>query len=180
MKKLLFVVANIGFQDDEFGVPYRILSEQGFQCEIASGKGGVCEGVFGREKINDSLSFDKVRVWDYEILVFVGGGGAYEEYFQNQNYLNLALQAKAIAAICIAPSILSDTGLFVNLEITGWDDGVGTQIAYLRNNGAIFVDQEVVQSENIITANGPMAAPAFGWKIVDYLSESSSSEKKSI
>lgn len=180
MKKVLFVVANIGFQDDEFGVPYRILSEQGFQCKIASGKGGVCEGVFGKEKISDSLSFDEVSVWDYEILIFVGGGGAYAEYFQNQQYLNLALQAKAIAAICIAPTILSDTGLFIDKEVTGWDDGIGTQIAYLRKNGAIFVDQEVIQSKNIITANGPTAAPAFGWKIVDYLSESSSSEKKSI
>ena len=144
MKKVLFIVANVGFQDEEFGIPYEILTAQGFQCDIASGKGGVCRGVFFKT-IEKSLTFDEVQTSDYDLLVFVGGGGAYEEYYQHPEYLALACDAKAIAAICIAPTILSDIGIYVGKRVTGRDDGAETQIEHLKQNGAIFVDEEVVQ-----------------------------------
>ena len=38
-------------------------------------------------------------------------------------YLDLARQAKAIAAICIAPTLLSDSDLLQGKHVTGWDDG---------------------------------------------------------
>ena len=53
----------------------------------------------------------------------MGGGGAYEEYFQNAKYLQLAREAKAVAAICIAPTLLSDAGIYQGKEVTGRDDG---------------------------------------------------------
>lgn len=168
MKKILFVVANIWFQDEEFSIPYTIFTDQGHHCDIASGKGGCCRGVFWK-RIEKSLSFDDVQASEYDIVVFIGGGGAYEEYYQNPLYLQLARDAKAIAAICIAPTLLSDTGLFEWKEVTGRDDGLWTQIQYLQHNGAIFKDEAVVQDWNLITANGPEAAPKFAWMIVDYL-----------
>lgn len=168
MAKILFIVANIGFQDEEFWSPYEILSDQGHYCDVASWEGGYCRGVFWK-RIEKSLSFDEVQASEYDIVVFVGGGGAYEEYYQNPTYFQLARDAKAIAAICIAPTLLSDTGLFEWKEVTGRDDGFWTQIKYLQNNGALFKDEEVVQDWNLITANGPDAAPKFAWTIADYL-----------
>lgn len=168
MAKILFIVANIGFQDEEFWIPYTILSQQGYSCEIASWKGGKCRWVFGKT-IEKSLTFEEVQVSDYDILIFVGWGGAYEEYFQNERYLNLAHQAKAVAAICIAPTLLSDADIYQGKQVTGRDDGMGTQIRYLEANAAEFVDQEVVIDWNLITANGPDAATKFARTIVDYL-----------
>lgn len=170
MKKVLFIVANIGFQDDEFGIPFSILSEQGHQCEVASGLGGKCRGVF-MKSIEKSLKISEVKPEDYDILVFVGGGGAYEQYYQDFDYLALAKNAQAVAAICIAPTLLSDAGIYQGKQVCGRDDGFGTQIAYLQKNGATFVDQDVVRDGNLITANGPAAAPKFAWAIVDYLKE---------
>ena len=168
MAKLLFIIANAGFQDEEFWIPYTVLSEQGHHCEIASWKGGKCRGFFGKT-IEKSLAFEEVQASKYAMLIFVGWGGAYEEYFQNEQYLNLAREAKAIAAICIAPSLLSDSGLLKGKQATGWDDGFWTQIKYLEQNGAIFKDKEVVQDWNLITANGPAAATKFARTIADYL-----------
>lgn len=171
MAKVLFIVANIGFQDEEFWIPYNILSEQGHHCDVASWEGWKCRGAFWKT-IEKSLTFEEVQVWDYDILIFVGWGWAYEEYFQNESYLSLSRQAKAVAAICIAPTLLSDSGILNGKQVTGRDDWFWTQIQYLQNHGAIFRDQEVVQDWNLITANGPDAATKFAWTIVDYLEKS--------
>lgn len=168
MAKLLFIIANAGFQDEEFWIPYTVLSEQGHHCEFASWKGGKCRGAFWTT-IEKSLTFEEVQAYEYAMLIFVGWSGAYKEYFQNEKYLNLARKAKAIAAICIAPTLLSDSGLLKGKQATGWDDGFWTQIKYLQQNGAIFKDEEVVQDWNLITANGPAAATKFARTIADYL-----------
>ena len=35
MKKVLFIVANVGFQDHEFSVPYEAVKNAGYEVEIA-------------------------------------------------------------------------------------------------------------------------------------------------
>lgn len=170
MAKLLFIVANLGFQDEEFSIPFDILTAQGHQCEVASWKWGKCRGVFFKT-IEKSLTLDEVQTSEYDMLVFIGWGGAYKEYFQHPRYLQLAREARAVAAICIAPTLLSDAGIYQDKQATGRDDGFGAQIRYLEANGAQFIDQEVVKDWELITANGPDAAPKFAWAIVDYLSK---------
>jgi len=49
-----------------------------------------------------------------------------------------------------------------------------TQITYLKNHGAIYKDQSVVQNWNLITANGPQAALQFARMIADYLQQKKS------
>lgn len=46
MKKIRFIVANLGFQDEEFSIPFKILKGQGYECYIASGEGGSCKVFF--------------------------------------------------------------------------------------------------------------------------------------
>ena len=126
------------------------------------------------KSIDETKAFSEVNAEEYDMLVFVGGGGAYDQYYKNSDYLELAKKTKSIAAICIAPTLLSDSGLFVGKQVTGRDDGFWTQITYLKNQGAIYKDQPVVQDWNLITANGPQAAPQFAWMIADYLQEKKS------
>lgn len=170
MKNILFIVANNWYQDYEFWVSYLILSDKWHHCEIASWNWWVCKWVFWRQ-IDDSMKLDDVNVDNYDLLIFVWGGGAYEQYYKNEKYLELAKQAKNVAAICIAPSILSDSWIYQWKRVTWWDDWKGTQISYLENNGAIFVSQEVVRDWNYITGNWPEAATKFAWEIVDFLNE---------
>jgi putative intracellular protease/amidase len=85
-------------------------------------------------QLSDSLSFDEVDAEKYDAFVFVGGGGAYQEYYNNPDYLELAKRAKLLAAICIAPSLLASGGLLKGKEVTGRDDGRGTEITFLQEN----------------------------------------------
>ena len=75
------------------------------------------------KSIDETKAFSEVSAEDYDIVVFVGGGGAYDQYYKNSDYLELAKKAKSIAAICIAPTLLSDSGLFIGKQVTGRDDG---------------------------------------------------------
>lgn len=169
-KKVLFIVANIGFQDYEFTIPYQAVKNAGYEVEIASWWGGKCRWAF-MKTIEDSKKIAEVQGQKYDLLVFVGGGGAYEQYYLDSDYLALAKTWKAIAAICIAPTLLSDAGIYQGKQATGRDDGLGTQIFYLQKNWATFVDQPVVRDWNLITANGPEAAEEFASVILEYLGE---------
>ena len=171
MKHILMIIANKGFQDLEFWNPYHLFLDKWYHIDIASGKGGECFWVFWTH-IEHSLSFEEVEVKKYDALVFVWGGGTYEEYNNDPQYLALAKQAENIlAAICIAPSILSKSWLFKGKEITGRDDGEGTEISIMKQNGAIFIPQDVVRDNNIITACWPEASVAFGHTIIEALEE---------
>ena len=75
------------------------------------------------KSIDETKAFSELNAEEYDMLVFVGGGGAYDQYYKNFDYLELAKKAKSIAAICIAPTLLSDSGLFVGKQVTGRDDG---------------------------------------------------------
>jgi putative intracellular protease/amidase len=99
----------------------------------------------------------------------VGGGGAYDEYLNNERYVELGRQSKLLCAICIAPTLLIPSERLKGKEVTGRDDGKGTEIRLLEANGAKFIGGDVVCDEDVITANGPQASLAFGWKIVEAL-----------
>lgn len=168
MAKLLFIVANNGFQDKEFWIPYKILSAQGHECTIASWKGWTAIGVFW-EQIENTEKLENINALGYDLLIFVGGWWAFDQYYKNETYLNLAKTAKAVAAICIAPAILSDSWIYNGKEVTGRDDWEKTQINYIEKSWAIFKDEEVVQDWKFITANWPEAATKFARKLVDFL-----------
>ena len=170
MTKIAMVIANNWFQDLEFGNPFQCFQDAGFETEIFSGKGGMCRGVFGKE-IKETKNLKELHGADFDGVVFVGGGGAYEQYAGDEEYFRCAREAKILWAICIAPSLIAESWLFKGKKITGRDDGQGTEIEIMQKNGAIFIDEEVVQDGEIITANGPQASLLLGKKIVEQFLE---------
>lgn len=168
MAKVLFIVANNWYQDTEFWTTYKTLTAQWHNCEIASWKWWWCGWVFWTE-IEDSKKIEDVNALDYDLLVFIWWGWAERQYHDNEKYLELAKSWKAVAAICIAPTILSYSWLFNWKEVTGRDNWEKTQIKQIEMNWWIFKYEEVVQDWKIITANWLEAATKFARKIVDFL-----------
>ena len=77
---------------------------------------------------------------------------------------------RLLAAICIAPAILAKAGVLNQKEATVWSSVLDkSAVKILKENGAIYKDQPVVQDGKIITANGPDAAKEFGQKSVETL-----------
>jgi len=175
MAKILFIVAQNKFRDEEFFHPRDILKSH--EIEVASLTTKTATGVLGGE-IKPDLDIEEAlkRVKDdaYDAVIFVGGQGAIE-YFTHPAALDIARTAaesdavKVLGAICIAPLILAHAGVLDGKKVTCWDDDKGTKKKIIESKGAAFVAKNVVADGKIVTANGPQSAKKFGEKIFDML-----------
>jgi protease I len=168
--KALMIVAQKGYQPNEYGIPKKILENAGIEVVTASKQVGTCQST-GETTTEATISIDDINVSDYDAIIFVGGPGAVD--YQNDVNAHLTCQEainrkKILAAICIAPTILANADVLEGKKATVWNED-GKQAEVLTKNKAEFVDEEVVVDGKVITANGPEAAEMFGKKIIEML-----------
>lgn len=171
-KKILMVVAFKNFKDEEYFVTKEVLEKADYLIETTSSQEGIALGTEGGEAIITILP-EEIDPQNYTAIVFVGGLGM-EKELDNQEFQKLAQEFvktdKIVAAICIAPALLAKTGVLTNKTATVWSSILDkSAVQILKNNGAIYEDQSVVQDGKIITANGPDAAQEFGETIINLL-----------
>jgi protease I len=115
--------------------------------------------------VASEAALDKVRVEDFDAVVFIGGPGA-AEYFTDPAVLNIARGAaaggKVIAAIDNAPAILANAGVLSGVRATGFL----TQREVMRKGGAQYTGAPVERDGLVITAAGPLAVIPFAQTIV--------------
>jgi len=178
MAKVLFILAKNGFRDEEFLIPAEILKNNKHQIFVASNnkKGEKAVGADGTEVTID-FSLEEVNVKDYDMIVFIGGPGALENLNNSLSY-EIARKSvenkKHLAAICISPVILAESGVLKNKKATVWSSPYYKQsIEILTKNGAQYLEKSVVIEDDgyLITANGPKAAEEFGKALLKALEE---------
>jgi len=173
-KKILMIIAPHNFRDEEYFEPKRVLEESKIKVDTASKDVDVAMGTLGGE-VDIDIDINNVNVEDYDGFVFVGGAGAYD-YIEDEDVLDLVREiaedeSKVLAAICIAPMILYAAGVLVGKQIVVWNED-NKQSGVLINSGVDYVDNyDVIDDENIVTANGPEAATEFGEAIINKLEE---------
>ncbi|MEK7593487.1 MAG: DJ-1/PfpI family protein [Patescibacteria group bacterium] len=175
MAKVLFIIAKQGFRDKEYFIPKKILENAKHKIKTASNceAGEIAVGA-DNSKVKIDLNIKNVKVDDFRAIIFIGGPGALENLDNEQSYQianKTVAQNKLLAAICVAPTILAKAGILKGKKAAVWSSlSDKSGIKTLKNNGAEFIDKNVVQDGNIITAHGPKAAQEFGEKIANYLS----------
>ncbi|RKY39954.1 MAG: DJ-1 family protein [Candidatus Omnitrophota bacterium] len=166
-KKVLMVIAQKDFRDEEYKYPREILEEGGIKVVVASSKLGTAYGSYGLTA-NVDLLLDEVNPQEYEAIIFVGGMGS-SEYFDNPKAHFLAQElfkkGKLVCAICIAPNTLAQAGILKGKKATAYPSVKEEMV----KQGAIFTGKDVEVDGNIITANGPHAAKDFGKIILEKL-----------
>ena len=168
-KNVLMVVAPKDFEDVEFYAPKTLLEVNGANVTVASTV-STALGLNGTT-YNTDIMISNAKATDYDAIVIVGGTGVISSLWDDKDLRNLIKEAdkekKTIAAICAAPPILARAGLLKNKKATmfPWSDG----IKELTQNGANYVDEEVVVSGNIVTGRNPDASVAFGLKLCEEL-----------
>lgn len=167
MAKILMIIANNWFQDYEFGVPFDIFHNAWIDITVWAGKKWECVWVFWSKTVAD-LDLDGVIASEYDMVIFVWWWWAYSQYFHDEKYLKIAKKANKIWAICIAPMILSESGIFIGKSVTSWDKN-WVQKKFIQDNWWFWVDKNVVVSGNIVTANGPDAAAEFANKCLELI-----------
>lgn len=171
-KRVVMVIAFQGFRDEEYFVPKEILERAGVEVKTASIKLGIAMGDEGGEASIDFL-ISAIRPEEFDAVIFVGGPGCLQ-YLDNDDAYHLARetvsQNKILAAICISPVILAKAGVLKEKKATVWNSPLDkTPLKILEENGAEYIDKDVVRDGKIITANGPSAAEEFAQKILENL-----------
>ena len=166
-KNILMIIASQNFRDEELLKPKEIFEKHGFKVVIASSSLSVSSGMLGA-KVKPDIFINNLDLKEYKAVVFVGGVGA-KEYFNNPVALKIARDAmkqnKVVAAICIAPRILSEAGILKGKKATVWK----SEAEALKSKGAIYTGADVEIDGNIVTASGPHAAENFGNTIIKML-----------
>ena len=174
---VLMVVASRNFRDEEYREPAEALAHAKAGIVVASSSRDVCQGMLGHT-VTPELLLSDVDVSNYSAVIFVGGSGA-SEYFDNPTAHQIAqdtvAQGKLLGAICIAPSTLANAGVLKGKKATCYS----SERKNLKTKGAKLVDEPVVRDGDLITADGPDSAHAFGRAVCEALAEGRPEDKPS-
>ncbi|MBL7131463.1 MAG: DJ-1/PfpI family protein [Candidatus Omnitrophica bacterium] len=166
-KKVLMVIANKDFRDEEFKFPFAALKREGYDVVIASSMLSSAKGMLGMSVVPDIL-LATARPLDYDAVIFVGGIGAqifWDDVNAHQLAKNMYEDNKIVAAICIAPVILANAGILEGKKATVWK----SESHRLEFQGASYTGRSVEVDGNIITADGPLSAEEFAQAIIKKL-----------
>ncbi len=167
MKKIVFVTAPKTFRDEEYIEPKNIFEKNGIEVITAS---TIIGTLYGKIKIKteSQMLVKDIKVEDFDGIFFVGGMGSsvyFEDKFVHKLVWDFYNANKIVSAICIAPTILANSGVLKGKKATVFPDGEPALI----NGGAIYTANDVEIDGNIITANGPQSATAFANKFLTLL-----------
>jgi protease I len=126
----------------------------------------------GKRVIMAEMSADKAKAEDFDAIIVAGGDAPYKvELYQST--VELVKQAhslgRIVAAICYGPQLLISADIVRGHRMTSWP----SIAADLRNAGADWVNESVVQDRNIITSRKPADLPMFNKVIIDAVSANS-------
>ena len=176
--KILMIIAPDKFRDEELFIPKKIFEEQDAEVTIASSvkKEKKVRGMLGG-KTEVDIHYSKVKVKEYDAVIFVGGAGA-TKYFDDETAHKIARKAvkekKVLGAICIAPVILARAGLLKEKRATVWKSEKNS----LKEMGAEYTGTDVEIDGDIITANGPKSAKNFAKAIVAAIAKKMEEEEE--
>jgi len=166
---VVLIVPPVNFRDEEFFGTQRILTEAGIKVVLASSKVAILQGMSGGIAYPE-ITLDKVRVEDFNAVIFIGGKGA-AEYFNNPTVLEIARQAaaghKVIAAISTAPAILANAGVLKGVRATGFLSERGLML----KGGANYTGTSLERDGLIITSSDFSAVTSFARAIVTAIAE---------
>lgn len=170
MARVAFIIDEI-FEDSEFRVPYDRVKEAGHEPVIVGlKKGKKLEGKKGVETITTDVAVDDVSADEFDALV-IPGGYSPDKIRTNEKMVELTREitqaGKPVAAICHAGWMLAEADVIRGKTVTSYPS-IRTD---LRNAGANWIDQEVVEDGNLITSRWPDDLEAFSKSLLTQLEQ---------
>lgn len=160
MSTIAVIIADL-FEDSEYLQPATAFKKAGHNLVHVGLNAG--EMVCGKKQ-GTSVRIDKavknVSVDDFDALL-IPGGYSPDKLRVDEDAVRFAgefvKREKPVFSICHAPQILITADVIRGRKITGWK----SIIQDIKNAGAVFVDQEVVEDGNLISSRNPDDLPAF-------------------
>ncbi len=168
----ILILATNGFQEDELFEPMSFFKSKDADVKLASPSlEEISAGEGDSRSIRPDLTFEDVKVSEFDALILPGGLANPDTLRQNEDAITLirafGTEGKTIGAICHAPWLLAEAGIVEGREITSFPS-IKTD---MKNAGATWVDKEVVCDNGIVTSRKPDDLPAFCAKIEEEILE---------
>jgi len=168
MSKIAVIIANL-FEDSEYTEPAKEFRNAGHELVHVGLKSG--ETVKGKKKSTPVMiekSFEDISTGDFDALL-IPGGYSPDQLRADDRAVRFVREfvesGKPVFAICHAPQILITADVIRGRKLTGWK----SIIQDIKNAGADFLDQEVVEDGNLISSRHPGDLPAFIEAALDHL-----------
>jgi protease I len=160
MGKVAVVITNM-FEDDEYVKPAEALKKAGHEVvHIGLKSGETVKGKSAQTPVKVDKTVKDVKVGDFEALL-IPGGYSPDKLRTDADVVRFVKEfvesGKPVCAICHAPQLLINAQVLKGRRIAGWK----SLVQDIKNAGAEFVDQEVVEDGNLISSRGPEDIPAF-------------------
>ncbi len=171
-KKVLFVISQENFRDEELAHPREELATAGAAVAVAARETAPAKGMLGAVERPD-LRIRDAKAGDYDAVVAVGGRGTPEHLWNDGDLHRLLREArdggKVVGGICLSGATLAIAGVLKGVEATCYATDASRK--EMQRGGAVFVEKPVVVSGRIVTADGPGAARDFGKALVAALAK---------
>ena len=160
MGKVAVVITNM-FEDDEYVKPAEALKKAGHELvHIGLKSGETVKGKSAQTPVKVDKTVKDVKVGDFEALL-IPGGYSPDKLRIDADVVRFVKEfvesGKPVCAICHAPQLLINAQVLKGRRIAGWK----SLVQDIKNAGAEFVDQEVVEDGNLISSRRPEDIPAF-------------------
>jgi|UniRef100_A0A7C3V929 protease I len=159
MSKLAVLITDM-FEDSEYVKPAEAFKKAGHELVHV----GLESGATVKGKQQTPVKIDKtpqeVKVADFDAL-FIPGGYSPDKLRVDERVVQFVKEfvesGKPVFLICHAPQLLITAQVLKGRKVTGWK----SIIQDIKNAGAEFSDQEVVEDGNLISSRSPADLPAF-------------------
>jgi protease I len=173
-RKRIAFLATTGVEQVEYTEPRKAVEQAGARAELISLRPGSIQ-AWKHFDHADQFRVDKTvaeaSVDDYDALVLPGGVANPDQLRTNPDAVAFTRAffegAKPVGVICHGPWTLIEADVVKGRTITSWP----SLKADLRNAGANWVDQEVVNDTGLVSSRKPADLPAFCAKIVEEFAE---------
>ncbi|MFB3887788.1 MAG: DJ-1/PfpI family protein [Thermodesulfobacteriota bacterium] len=164
-KKVLMVVAERDFSDEDYDRVKKVLEAKGIKVTTGSSHIGEIRGVKGGSA-RSTVDVDSVKYYDYDALIFIGGPGA-RRFIDHEKVVKLAKDAeyKVLGAIGVGPAILAKAEVLKGKKATA-DRSVAD---FLESKGSTFTAQPVQVDGKLVTAEGSKYAEQFANAVLEAL-----------
>jgi protease I len=169
--KRIAILVEEYFEDSELVEPLRAMQDVGARViVVGSGSHETYLGKRGKAKIKADTTAEKVNAQDFDAII-IPGGYAPDRMRLHQSMIDLVKKAfnsgKVVAAVCHGPQLLISADVVRGRRVTSWP----SVAIDLKNAGANWVDEPVVQDGKLITSRKPSDLPRFNKAIINALKD---------
>jgi protease I len=160
MSKVAVLLTNM-FEDSEYTQPAEALKKAGHELtHVGLQSGETVKGKTHGTPVKVDKTAKEVTAGDFDALL-IPGGYSPDKLRVDDHVVRFVKDfvesGKPVCAICHAPQLLITAQVLQGRRITGWK----SLIQDIKNAGADFIDQEVVEDGNLISSRSPADLPAF-------------------